>query len=113
MFPGPDTGRLPGLLAADGVRPIGPSQPRLPAGRSRLAVPLLLLEQQPGHERPPEALWLADVLRPRHRPGRLFVLLAGHSATLAGDCGGVSPRDECLAGCFDGRLRPAPLLPRN
>ena len=73
-------GRLPGLLAALGLRPGGADEPGLPARRPRAAVPVPLPEQQPRDERPAEELHLAGVLRPAGGPDQLLVLLAGHRA---------------------------------
>src|SRR5205823_6189924 len=93
-LPGPGAGRLPGLLAADGVRPGGAAQPGVPEGRPRAALPLLLPQQQPGDERPAEELFLARVLRPCHRPDALLVLLEDDRQALPGDARVLVALDE-------------------
>ena len=70
-------GRLPGLLAALGVRPGGADEPGVPARGPGAPVPVPLPEQQPRDERPAQELRLAGVLRPPGRRHPLLVLLAG------------------------------------
>ena len=102
--PGPDSGRLSGILPADRLWPGRAPQPRIPACRPGAAVPLPLPEQQPRHERQAQELRLAGLLRPRRRPDALFLFLARDWASFPCHRRHDCAVDEPGAGGFDRRV---------